>query len=170
MAQFQTIICLSAGSKIQVSERIRLDQQLSIFTHLNILLTSLGNMNFKRNIKLCALKAFPLRAQGGISPNMALGKMPTRPALLLRLEDTFGCFGWGEIWANFPPRANIHKAILEDVIASEICGMTYVDPREVIEMLRKKLSVYFLHIGQACIRAYFSGYRYCSVGSIVKKR
>lgn len=107
-------------------------------------------MNFNRNIKLCSLKAFPLRAQGGISPNMALGKMPTRPALLLRLEDTSGCFGWGEIWANFPPRANIHKAhILEDVIASEICGMTYVDPREVIEMLRKKLSVYFLHIGQA---------------------
>ena len=107
-------------------------------------------MNFNRNIKLCSLKAFPLRAQGGISPNMALGKMPTRPALLLRLEDKSGCFGWGEIWANFPPRANIHKAhILEDVIASEICGMTYVDPREVIEMLRKKISVYFLHIGQA---------------------
>lgn len=109
----------------------------------------LGDMGFDRSITLAGLRAVPLRAAGGVSPKMALGTMPMRPALLLRLEDTSGCYGWGEVWANFPPRANIHKAhILEDVIAPQLKNLTYVDPREVIDTLRAKLSVYFLHIGQ----------------------
>jgi len=80
---------------------------------------------------------------------MALGIMPTRPALLVRIEDTSGCFGWGEVWANFPPRANIHKAhIIEDVVAEHLKGLSFADPHEVQAALRDKLSVYFLHIGQ----------------------
>jgi len=106
-------------------------------------------MKFNRPIKLAGLSVIPLRAEGGVSPKMALGSMPTRPALLIRLQDTSGCYGWGEVWANFPPRANIHKAhILEDVIASHLNNLTFVDPREVNEVLRSKLSTYFLHIGQ----------------------
>ncbi len=80
---------------------------------------------------------------------MALGTMPTRPALLIRIEDSSGCYGWGEIWANFPPRANIHKAnIIEDVIEAHLRGFNYSDPQEVQEALRNSLSVFFLHIGQ----------------------
>ncbi|MDA9208902.1 mandelate racemase/muconate lactonizing enzyme family protein [bacterium] len=80
---------------------------------------------------------------------MALGTMPTRPALLVRIEDTSGCFGWGEVWANFPPRANIHKAhLIEDVVAKHLQGMSYSDPREVDVALRDQLSVFFLHVGQ----------------------
>ncbi|MEL6958786.1 MAG: mandelate racemase/muconate lactonizing enzyme family protein [Pseudomonadota bacterium] len=80
---------------------------------------------------------------------MALGSMPTRPALLVRIEDTAGCFGWGEVWANFPARANLHKAhIIEDVIAGHLNGLSFSDPREVGDALRAKLSVYFLHVGQ----------------------
>ncbi|MEM8979892.1 MAG: mandelate racemase/muconate lactonizing enzyme family protein [Pseudomonadota bacterium] len=80
---------------------------------------------------------------------MALGTMPTRPALLVRVEDTSGCFGWGEVWANFPPRANIHKAhIIQDVVAPVLKGLDFADPREVQKALRDKLSVYFLHVGQ----------------------
>lgn len=80
---------------------------------------------------------------------MALGTMPTRPALLVRVEDTSGCFGWGEVWANFPPRANLHKAhIIEDVIAPRLAGISYTDPSEVNEALRAALSIFFLHVGQ----------------------
>ena len=81
---------------------------------------------------------------------MALGTMPTRPALLVRIEDSSGCFGWGEVWANFPARANIHKAhILEDVVSQHLKGVSFTDPREVQEALRAKLSVFFLHVGQS---------------------
>lgn len=81
---------------------------------------------------------------------MALGTMPTRPALLIKIEDKDGVFGWGEIWANFPPRANIHKAhIVEDVIADFLREFTFVDPREVQAALREKFSVFFFHVGQS---------------------
>ena len=80
---------------------------------------------------------------------MALGTMPTRPALLIRISDGDGCYGWGEVWANFPPRANIHKAhIIEDVVSPKLTGMSYVEPSEIPERLREELSVYFLHVGQ----------------------
>ncbi|MGI9366162.1 MAG: mandelate racemase/muconate lactonizing enzyme family protein [Rhizobiaceae bacterium] len=106
-------------------------------------------MAFKRSITIADIGVFPIRANGGVSPKMALGLMQTRPALLVRIEDTSGCFGWGEIWANFPSRANIHKAhIVEDVVASHLKSLTFSDPREVATALRDTLSVYFLHVGQ----------------------
>ncbi|MEM6620142.1 MAG: hypothetical protein AAF631_12690 [Pseudomonadota bacterium] len=80
---------------------------------------------------------------------MALGTMPTRPALLVRIADRSGAFGWGEVWANFPPRANLHKAhIIEDVVAAHLRDFKFTDPREVSDALRAKLSVFFLHVGQ----------------------
>ena len=106
-------------------------------------------MRFSRSITLDSITAIPIRASGGVSPKMALGTMPTRPALLVRVEDRAGCFGWGEIWANFPARANLHKAhIVEDVIAAHLNGFSFCDPREINEALRSQLSVYFLHVGQ----------------------
>jgi len=92
---------------------------------------------------------FPIRASGGVSPKMALGTMPTRPALLVRIEDTSGCFGWGEVWANFPPHANVHKAhVIEDVVAAHLKALSFRDPREVQAALRDRLSTFFLHVGQ----------------------
>ena len=106
-------------------------------------------MRFSSTLKIAGICAYPIRALGGVSPKMALGTMPTRPALLVKVEDDAGCFGWGEVWANFPPRANLHKAhIIEDVIAARLKNLCFSDPREVQSVLRDTLSVYFLHIGQ----------------------
>ena len=111
---------------------------------------SRGNVQFQRDITIDKIDVYPIRAKGGVSPKMALGTMPTRPALLVRIKDTSGCFGWGEVWANFPPRANIHKAhIIEDVVAEHLKGFAFADPREVENALREKLSVFFLHVGQS---------------------
>lgn len=106
-------------------------------------------MHFRHNITLDALELFPIATASGISPQMAIGSMPKRPALLVRLRDTDGCFGWGEVWANFPPRANTHKAdIIEDVIAPLLPGLSFTVPGELQQLLRDKLSTYFLHVGQ----------------------
>ena len=108
-----------------------------------------GRQDFTRTITLDSIEVYPIRANGGISPSMALGVMPTRPALLVRVTDTQGCFGWGEAWANFPPRANLHKAhLIEDVVAAHLKDHTFTAPQEVDTHLRDKLSTYFLHIGQ----------------------
>ena len=106
-------------------------------------------MNFNNEITLSSVVLYALNATGGVSPNMALGQMPVRPALLLKLVDKDGCFGWGEIWSNFPPRANLHKAhLMEDVVNKRLIGETFTTPMELIETLRRSLCVYFLHIGQ----------------------
>ena len=109
-------------------------------------------MAFRESITLARVDPYPLRAKGGVSPKMALGTMPTRPALLIRITDSDGCFGWGEIWANFPPRANIHKAhLMADVVAPKLAGISFIEPREAGEQLREALSIYFLHAGQSHI-------------------
>ena len=48
---------------------------------------------FSRAVKLESVALFPLRVSGGISPSMALGTMPTRPALLISVTDTHGGTG-----------------------------------------------------------------------------
>ncbi len=106
-------------------------------------------MAFRDHITIAEIGVFPIRAKGGVSPKMAIGTMPTRPALLVRIKDRSGCFGWGEVWANFPSRANIHKAhIIEDVVAAHLKDLSFTDPREVQSALRDKLTVFFLHVGQ----------------------
>jgi L-alanine-DL-glutamate epimerase-like enolase superfamily enzyme len=108
-----------------------------------------GNVSFSNALTIARIDTYPIRASGGVSPKMALGTMPTRPALLVRVEDINGCYGWGEVWANFPPRANIHKAhIIEDVVAKHLEQLSFTDPREVQEALRSRLAVFFLHVGQ----------------------
>ena len=107
-------------------------------------------MNFDHDVTLSRVDLFPLAAKGGKSPNMALGQMPVRPALLVKLVDSQGCFGWGEIWANFPPRATLHIAhLVEDVVAKHLIGLKFSTPIELTGLLRNRLSTYFLHIGQS---------------------
>ncbi|MBX2885333.1 MAG: mandelate racemase/muconate lactonizing enzyme family protein [Granulosicoccus sp.] len=109
-------------------------------------------MGFQNTLTIAKVALYALEVKGGVSPQMALGAMPKRPALLLRIEDSDGCYGWGEIWANFPPRAHLHKAhLVEDVIAPKLLGASYVEPREIEHQLRESLTLYFLHVGQSIV-------------------
>jgi D-galactarolactone cycloisomerase len=38
--------------------------------------------------------------------------MQDRPAVFVRVEDTDGAFGWGEIFANWPSAATEHRVNL----------------------------------------------------------
>ena len=108
-----------------------------------------AGMGFCRAITLESVALFPLRALDAASPSMALDAMQTRPALLISITDNQGCTGWGEVWANFPPRSNLHKAhLIEDMVIPKLDGFTFVEPGEVALFLRETLSVYILHIGQ----------------------
>jgi len=107
-------------------------------------------VSFQNQINIAGIELYPIQIEGGVSPYMALGTMPRRPALLVRLVDKDGCFGWGEVWANFPPRAHKHKAhLIEDVITPKLTGKSFVEPREISDSLRQSLAVYFLHVGQS---------------------
>ncbi|MEM7257393.1 MAG: enolase C-terminal domain-like protein, partial [Pseudomonadota bacterium] len=106
-------------------------------------------MNFSHTITIKDIELYPIASAEGVSPQMAIGSMPVRPALLLRVTDTDDCFGWGEVWANFPPRAHVHKAhIIDDVINPVVQNLPFTEPQQVQQWLREKLSIYFLHVGQ----------------------
>jgi len=107
---------------------------------------------FTHAFTVSKITTFSLGVGDAVSPNMALAQMSVRPALLIRVEDAHGCFGWGEIWANFPPRAHFHKAhLIEDVISPEIVGLDATEPIEVTQHLRARLGTYFLHVGQLAV-------------------
>uniref|UniRef100_UPI0026094976 enolase C-terminal domain-like protein n=1 Tax=Pelagibius sp. TaxID=1931238 RepID=UPI0026094976 len=98
------------------------------------------------------VETFPLHAKVPGSPQMSLGEMAGRPALLVRIEDGDGAYGWGEVWANFPPRAHFHKAdLIEDVIAPRILGQDFDHPGALAAACDRALSRYALHVGQPLV-------------------
>ncbi len=59
----------------------------------------------------------------------SFGSIPARNALLIRVEDRDGAFGWGEVWANFPPSGAESKLrLLETVILPTLPGRTWSSP------------------------------------------
>ncbi len=67
-----------------------------------------------------------------------MGPMTHRPALLLRLEDSEGAHGWGEIWCNFPPDGDLHRARLaRRILPASLAGMTADTPDAFGEIMRR---------------------------------
>jgi D-galactarolactone cycloisomerase len=59
----------------------------------------------------------------------SFGSIPARNALLIRIEDADGAFGWGEVWANFPPSGAESKLrLLETVILPTMLGRSWSSP------------------------------------------
>ena len=59
----------------------------------------------------------------------SFGSIPARNALLIKVEDHDGAFGWGEVWANFPPcGAESKLRLLETVILPMVLGRSWSSP------------------------------------------
>lgn len=67
-----------------------------------------------------------------------MGAMTHRPALLLRVEDHEGAHGWGEIWCNFPPDGDFHRARLANrILPTALADMSADTPDAFAEILRR---------------------------------
>lgn len=79
----------------------------------------------------------------------SFGIIPDRPAVFVRIEDSDGAFGWGEIWANFPSMAPEYRAQLFDrVIAVGLLGSNSAsDPVAVWHEMDRKLHILSLQSG-----------------------
>ena len=80
------------------------------------------------NISIARIEAFLFRAEVKEPVKTSFGSIPRRSVLLLRVEDTEGAHGWGEVWCNFPPfndaplsRADGITAFWDDAIMRVIC-------------------------------------------------
>lgn len=79
----------------------------------------------------------------------SFGQMANRPAVFVRVEDTDGHVGWGEVWCNFPAPGAEHRArIVNEVLAPALVGFEASRPDAVFERLTHATSVLALQSGE----------------------
>lgn len=79
----------------------------------------------------------------------SFGEMRDRPAVFIRVEDTDGATGWGEVWCNFPSVGAEHRArLINDMLAPICAGRAVAQPSEIFEYLGAATSVQALQSGE----------------------
>ena len=102
-----------------------------------------------QSIDVARVETFCLRADVANLPVSSLGAMRARNGLLVRVEDSDGAFGWGEVWCNFPPHAGqSRERLLRDVIVPEILGTTFAAPGDLYPALHARWHVMATHVGE----------------------
>ncbi|MBE0626650.1 MAG: mandelate racemase/muconate lactonizing enzyme family protein [Burkholderiales bacterium] len=75
--------------------------------------------------------------------------MHDRPALLVRLENQDGVFGWGEVWCNFPSMGAEHRAhLLDSLVAPILREQVWADPPAAFRELSRRLHVLAIQSGE----------------------
>lgn len=70
----------------------------------------------------------------------SFGSIPARNALLVRIEDKDGAFGWGEVWANFPPAGADSKVrLLETILIPATLGRSWTTPAAALIDLTQRM-------------------------------
>ena len=79
----------------------------------------------------------------------SFGRMVNRPAVFVRVEDTDGNTGWGEVWSNFPSNGAEHRArLVNEVLAPAMTGIAVSEPLQIFEKLTLGTSVLALQCGE----------------------
>lgn len=93
-------------------------------------------------LNLARLETFVLRCPIDTPVQTSFGIMRDRPAVFVRLTDTDGAQGWGEVWCNFPTVGAEHRArLLDSVFAPLLVGSRYDGPAAAFEDLSARTEV-----------------------------
>jgi D-galactarolactone cycloisomerase len=109
------------------------------------------------SIRLAVIKTFLYRSDVSEPVKTSFGSIPRRSALLLRVEDTDGAYGWGEVWCNFPPYSADNKVrLMETVVAPAALGKDFHDPADAWQTLTARTRRWAIQSGEhgpiaACI-------------------
>jgi D-galactarolactone cycloisomerase len=80
----------------------------------------------------------------------SFGKMTSRPAVFVRVEDDDGHAGWGEAWCNFPSTGAEHRArLINEILAPAAIGLIASEPSQIFDKLTQGTSVLALQSGEA---------------------
>ena len=95
------------------------------------------------------IEAFVFRAPIANPVKTSFGIMLNRPAVFVRLEDSDGVVGWGEIWCNFPNCGAEHRAtLLEENFKSLLINQTFNTPQEIYQLISEKTAVLAIQSGE----------------------
>ena len=79
----------------------------------------------------------------------SFGIMHDRPAVIVRIEDSDGAFGWGEIWANWPAAGAEHRVrLLEMDIAHLVLGEQISSPNDFFHKLDSQTRIRAVQCGE----------------------
>jgi L-alanine-DL-glutamate epimerase-like enolase superfamily enzyme len=99
---------------------------------------------------LARVEAHVFRAPIQEPVRTSFGTMTERAAVFVRVEDSDGARGWGEIWCNFPNAAAEHRALLfADIVAPRALGKSLDDPVALWAEIDRALHVLRVQSGDA---------------------
>ena len=99
---------------------------------------------------LARVEAHVFRTPIKDSVRTSFGTMTERAAVFVRVEDSDGAHGWGEIWCNFPnPSAEYRARLFTEIVAPRALGRTLEDPRTLWREIDAALHVLRIQSGDA---------------------
>ena len=99
---------------------------------------------------LARVEAHVFRAPIQEPVRTSFGTMAERVAVFVKVEDSDGARGWGEIWSNFPTASAEHRALLfAEIVAPRALGKPLDDPAGLWAEIDRGLHVLRLQSGDA---------------------
>ena len=99
---------------------------------------------------LAKVEAHVFRAPIQEPVRTSFGTMAERVAVFVKVEDSDGARGWGEIWSNFPTASAEHRALLfADIVAPRALGKSLDDPMALWAEIDRALHVLRVQSGDA---------------------
>lgn len=97
-----------------------------------------------KRIQACAMRC-PIKTPVATS----FGVMRDRPAVFVRIEDQDGCFGFGEVFANWPAAGAEHRVnLLRADLADLVLGFIAQTPADLFHYLRNATRLRALQCGE----------------------
>lgn len=91
---------------------------------------------------LRSAEVFVFRAPIDVPVRTSFGVMRDRPAVLLRVEDADGLWGWGEAWCNFPSCGAEHRGrLLAETVLPPALGVPWHEPGQLVRDVARKLHI-----------------------------
>lgn len=99
--------------------------------------------------RIADVRAFVFRAPVAVPVRTSFGTMHNRPMVLVRVEDSEGAVGWGEVWCNFPTCGAEHRArVVVLLLKDMLVGKPAHDPAALFADLSTATRVVMLQSGE----------------------
>lgn len=100
--------------------------------------------------RLASVEAFVFRGPVTEPVQTSFGIMRDRPMVLVRVIDSDGIAGWGEVWCNFPSCGAEHRALLvRTILAPLLVGKPSDQPGRLWKELTARIRVLAIQCGEA---------------------